>query len=242
MAIRRFGNLVRLVVVLLPILAAPSLCGAQSAATASSCPGDLNNDGRVTVDEILTVVTAALGECPTPGPSQGPVLLQTGETQCDQGAGTLGACPGSPSGQDAAVAAGVHHSYADNGDGTVVDNVTGLMWEQLANDHSIHDVENTYSWYAAFQKITTLNTSAFAGHSDWRLPNRRELESLVDAGTAHPAMDPVFNTGLSAYFWSSTTYQDVPTNAWAVNPDVGDVNAFDKNLAQYYVRAVRGGL
>jgi len=240
MTSRRFLGLLS-IVALLPILGVPTLCGAQTGAACSSCPGDLNDDGRVTVDEILTVVNAALGECPTPGPPQGPVLLQTGQTQCDQGTGTLGMCPGSPPGQDAAVGAGVHRSYTDNGDGTVVDNATGLMWEQLATDNSIHGVENTYTWSAAFQKIATLNTSGFAGHSDWRLPNRRELESLVDAGTAHPAMDPIFNTGLSAYFWSSTTFQDVPTNAWAINPDEGDVNAFGKTVP-YYVRAVRGGL
>ena len=230
---------------------------ARSAQAASCCPGDVNGDHVVTIDEILHAVNAALNGCASePVPCQGGGLLTTGQTQCDQGSGTLGACPGSPPGQDAAVGAGTPLSYTDNGDGTISGNVTGLMWEKLSQDGSIHDVNNTYTWSEAFSvKVAQLKTACFAGHCDWRLPNRREMESLVDLGRVAPAVDPLFNTDCTqgcalptcsctqlGYYWSSTTYQDLPAFAWAVDGNVGIVNAFEKGVVKSGVRAVRGGL
>ncbi|MGH7788796.1 MAG: DUF1566 domain-containing protein [Candidatus Binatia bacterium] len=180
-------------------------------------------------------------------------LPRTGQTQCDQGAGILGACPGSPAGQDGAVLAGAPRNYTDNGDGTVTDNVTGLMWEKLSVDGSIHDVNAFYNWSAAFTtKIATLNSLSFAGYNDWRLPNRLELETLVDAGRTSPCIDPAFNTGCAGgctvttcsctqtdTYWSSTTYKSTPTSAWQVYFNLGDVIGSPKT-ATHYVRAVRG--
>jgi hypothetical protein len=230
--------------------------GALAASVCSACPGDVNNDGQVTIDEILTVVNAALEGCPLAGPSLSS-LLQNGQTECDQGEGALGPCPGSPPGQDGAVRAGMPLSYTDNADGTITDKATGLIWEKLSNDGTMQDWSNTYTWYDAFNvKIVALNTApCFADHCDWRLPNRRELDSLVDTGRVAPAIDPVFNTGCTqgctvttcsctqlAYYWSSTTYQDLPTFAWAVDGNVGIVNGFEKGVVKNPVRAVRGGL
>jgi hypothetical protein len=218
----------------------------------AACPGDLNNDQMVTVDELITAANAALNGCGQPWSS----LLQTGQTQCDQGNGTLGTCPGLPAGQDGAVQAGVVLSYTDNGDGTISDNSSGLMWEKLSNDASIHNVNNTYTWSDAFTvKIAALNTTpCFAGRCDWRLPNRRELDSLVYSGAAVLTLAPSFATLCSEpctvttcscaqgdYYWSSTSWQDNGTNAWAVNYQDGSVLPFDKTTP-YYVRAVRGGL
>jgi hypothetical protein len=232
----------------------------RGAQATSCCPGDVNGDHVVTIDEILHAVNAALNGCASvPVPCQGGALLSTGQIQCDQGSGTLGACPGSPPGQDAAVRAGAPLSYVDNGDGTITDKVTGLMWEKLLDDGSIHDWDNAYSWSDAFGKIAVLNMQpCFTGHCDWRLPNRRELESLIDMDRVKPASNPVFDSACEpgcdvtscsctqlTYYWSSTTYQDPGNtdNAWAVNFSLGDVNA---NLKipdnQYGVRAVRGGL
>jgi hypothetical protein len=193
------------------------------------------------------------------GPLEGGAQpLQTGQTQCDQGTGTLGACPGSPLGQDAALSNGAARQYVDNGDGTVTDMKTGLMWEKLSQDGSIHDYNTFYSWYTAFTtKIATLNTmnsgAGFANHTDWRLPNRFELETLVDLGRVNPAIDPAFNTSCAASctvttcsctqsgsYWSSTTYQNYPTFAWLVSFYDGLVNTSDKS-GSTYVRAVRGG-
>ncbi len=233
--------------------------GAHAASSCSTCPGDLNNDGVVTIDELVRAVNSALYGCPTPGPTQSSTLLSTGQTQCDDGSGTLETCPGSPRGQDAEIQAGAPLAYTDNGDGTVSDTVSGLMWEKLSSDGGIHDVNQTYTWVNAFSaKIAALNTSpCFAGHCDWRVPNRRELESLVDLGRVTPAVDPAFNTACTpgctvmscsctqsdTPYWSSTSYQDptAPGVAWAVEENVGIVNAFDKTNPNH-VRAVRGGL
>jgi hypothetical protein len=185
--------------------------------------------------------------------------LQTGQTQCDQGAGTLGTCPGFPAGQDAALANGASRQYVDNGDGTITDLKTGLMWEKQSRDGTVNDYSYTYTWYNALAtKIAALNTmnsgAGFANHTDWRLPNRFELETLVDLGrVVTPAIDPAFNTGCvasctvtscsctqSGLYWSSTTYQDTPTDAWFVFFLDGYVGSNPKS-SNYYVRAVRGG-
>jgi len=63
-------------------------------------------------------------------------------------------------------------SYTDNGDGTVTDNVTGLMWQQVVST-------TTYNWAQALAYCPKLT---LAGHSDWRLPSRIELVSIVDLG------------------------------------------------------------
>lgn len=230
---------------------------AARTALAGPCPGDLNGDDAVTVDELVRAVNSALIGC-GPGPWTPAVstLLQTGQKLCDQGSGTLGACPGSPAGQDGAVGAGEAPHYTDNGDGTVVDNATGLTWEKLSDDDSVHDWDRTYTWYEAFHdKIAVLNTPpCFAGHCDWRLPNRREMESLVHADRVAPAVHQEFDSGCTPgcevatcsctqldVYWTSTTFHDLPEFAWTVDGNLGAVNWFEKALP-LYVRAVRGGL
>jgi hypothetical protein len=93
-------------------------------------------------------------------------------------------------GSDGNVKKGVARSYTDNGDGTITDNKTGLMWEKKdqSGPSGIHDVHYTYTWsgpsygssYIMDGTITStflaaLNGgSGFAGHTDWRIPNRFE--------------------------------------------------------------------
>ena len=70
-------------------------------------------------------------------------------------------------------------SYTDNGDGTVTDNVTGLMWQQA--EPAIGNIETWDNAVAHCQSLT------LAGHSDWRLPSRIELVSIVDLGQSEPS-------------------------------------------------------
>jgi len=160
---------------------------------------------------------------------------------------------------------GVNRSYTDNGDGTITDNTTGLMWEKNSDDDSIHDKDNTYTWGMTSSPYTmngtmvttflaTLNGGGgFAGHTDWRIPNRFELESLGNLGTYTPAVSPPFNTACApgctvltcsctaqASYWSSTTYAASPSYAWLVYFYDGYVTATLKD-STYHVRAVRGG-
>ena len=132
-------------------------------------------------------------------------------------------------------------SYTNNGDGTTTDNVTGLMW--ISNSGA-----KTYTWANALSScaVNMNGSSGYANHKDWRLPNVRELMSIVDYGTANA---PYINTTAfpgtkSNYYWTSTTYvlgANSTTQAWSVNfADGGDYFFVQSNV--YPVRCVRGGL
>ena len=158
-------------------------------------------------------------------------------------------------GVDGDLRRGEPRAYQDNGDGTIRDKRTALMWEKLSDDGSIHDWDNVYLWDEAFEKIDDLNAPpCFAGFCDWRVPNRCALESIVDLGTTDPAVSAPFNTGCAPgctvltcsctrpdYYWSASTYLASPLYAWAVYFNAGDTYAENKTLTRF-VRAVRGGL
>jgi hypothetical protein len=187
-------------------------------------------------------------------------LLVSGQTQCENG-GAMVACPGNPAGvQDGDTQYGRPRQYTDNGDGTITDEVTDLVWEKLCDQDPAgvicpadHDVDSGYTWVNAFTKIANMNAANYAGHSDWRLPNVRELESLAERGRVNPAIDPTFASGCLApcdtvacsctrqnYYWSSTSAQGNPGFAWLVVFTDGVVGTGNKINANY-VRAVRGG-
>ena len=152
--------------------------------------------------------------------------------------------------------------FVDNGDGTITDVNTGLMWEKKSDDGSIHDKDTVHSWDNAFAvHVATLNSSTFAGHTDWRVPNVQELQSIVDYETFNPSVDPVFNTGcvpactvttcsctvdlslldVKFDYWSSSTFAISPFGAWRVEFFSGIVLSQFK-IFGLFVRAVRGGL
>jgi Protein of unknown function (DUF1566) len=180
----------------------------------------------------------------------------TGQTTCWDAAGTVIPCAGT--GQDGDVQAGATLSYVDNGNGTVTDQNTGLVWEKLSDDASIHDKDEPYTWGNAFAvKIAALNTPpCFAGQCDWRLPNRRELESIIDLQHFDPCVSPAFDAACApgctvftcsctsaSYVWSSTSVVLQTISAWVVNFNDGGENfGFNKTSSNAFVRAVRGGL
>ena len=191
-------------------------------------------------------------EVPTAGPNS--AFPATGQTTCWGVAGSVVPCAGT--GHDGEIQAGATLAYVDNGNGTITDTNTGLVWEKLSDDGTIHDQDNTYSWANAFAaKIAALNGGGgFAGRTDWRVPNKKELESIVNAELFNPSISPVFNTGCvpgatvltgsctkSSHYSSSTSYAFAPTRAWRVGFDFGAVAAGFK-VDGIYVRGVRGGL
>ncbi|UUX91981.1 Lcl C-terminal domain-containing protein [Methanoplanus endosymbiosus] len=105
------------------------------------------------------------------------------------------------------------NDFSDNGDGTVTDSATGLMWSQS-------DSGSGMNWEDALAWVQTKNTENYLGYSDWRLPNVKELQSIVDYSRSpdtsdSAAIDPVFEcTEITneegetdyPYFWSSTTH------------------------------------
>lgn len=126
---------------------------------------------------------------------------------------------------------------AGNGEIVTIDNVTGLMWASDGNGAGCFS-GGTRTWTEALDWAEGLT---FAGYSDWRLPNRRELESLVDAGRENPAIDAAyFPNTVSDYYWTGTTYQSTTSMAWIVYCRYGNVDPTSK-IGAYYVRAVRRG-
>jgi hypothetical protein len=203
----------------------------------ATCEGDLTTcDG-----DLATCEAQPVGQ-----------VHQTGQTLCYNAAGTVIACAGT--GLDGELLKGLANSFTDNGDGTITDNLSGLMWEKLSDDGGIHDKDATYGWTAAVTtKIATLNSTVFAGHNDWRLPNRNELLTIANIGTVNPATFSAFNAACaptctvstcsctqSDGYWSSSTYQNVPVSAWLVNFTVGQTNGSFKSVS-LYVRGVRAG-
>ena len=164
---------------------------------------------------------------------------------------------------DGVLKAGGALSYLDNGDGTITDLNTGLMWEKKSMDGTDHDVSKTFFWSnpasdTVWDWINAINTEVgngigFAGFNDWRLPNVRELLSIIDYGRSTPAVDPAFNNNFSfgctvltcsqifaLPYWSSTTVATVDVDAWTVEFGAGHVVAALKTES-HFVRAVRGG-
>lgn len=99
-------------------------------------------------------------------------------------------------------------------DEVVTDNMTGLMWVKAP--HALSGNSGTMTWNNA---IDFCNGLTFAGHSDWRLPNVRELQSLIDYwcwNLAFPSGHP-FTGVKSFWYWSSSTHKDRTDRAWYVH-------------------------
>ena len=137
-------------------------------------------------------------------------------------------------------------AYTDNDDGTVTDTATGLMWQKCSMGQTWNEATNgcdgtafTYSWRNALLQSENLT---LAGHSDWRLPNRNELQSLVDYSRYYPAINTTYFPGtVSSYYWSSSTIAGSTNSAWLVYFGHGSVNDDGSKSYSYYVRAVRAG-
>lgn len=125
-------------------------------------------------------------------------------------------------------------SCTDNGDGTVLDSTTGLVWQQGEGGQMS-------TWEDA---ISYCDTLSLANKTDWRLPNSRELESLVDDTSKSPQIDMSFFPNAQAVpYWASTTYASDITWGWAKPFNIYGQGIYVKTDSYYnhYVRCVRGG-
>ena len=135
-------------------------------------------------------------------------------------------------------------TYSDNGDGTVTDPTTGLQWMRCSmgqtwDGTTCTGTASTYTWD---QAVALTNAVPFAGQSDWRLPNIRELQTILDRSVYSPSIDPAaFPNTPASNFWSVSTYAGDWDGAWIVNFDVGSAgNSYSKS-STFQVRLVRAG-
>ncbi len=124
-------------------------------------------------------------------------------------------------------------SLTDNGNGTVSDASTGLMWEKTGSATPAY-------WQNALDYCTRRTTG---GYKDWRLPNRRELLTITDYSLTGSVLPAVF-TPSTNLFWASTTYNTYSPYGWRVSFSDGLSDGYWKvtqDPPQQYARCVRGG-
>ena len=199
----------------------PGLIGAGDLEP-SSPPGSTMH----TLDEIYNKLVSGCPEC-----DNAPVA-KTGQTTIfatgDDGDYEMGVANPSP-------------RFTDNGDGTVTDNLTGLIWLQYASCFG------SRNWATALIDCNLLNSGECGltddtVEGDWRFPNVKELQSLIDFGQLTPALPSghPFTSVQSNTYWSSTTYAGITGYAWSVYMSNGNV-LFNINANHYFVWPVRGG-
>jgi len=282
--------------------AAPSSCGNGTIESPEQCDGaDLGGATCTSLGYTLGGALACGAGCAfdTSGCAS-QAFLATGQTTCwggDLNSPVPIPCAGT--GQDGETQSGAPLAYVDNGDGTISDPNTGLMWEKKSDDGSLNDKDRCHPWagrcsgdgvtlcgrdvdcsgpggtcdlpvgdcqtgppggLTVFEWVDQLNAASFAGYTDWRLPNRRELESIVDLERVVPSVSGAFNSNCGAnssgnpgctvttcsctrphLHWSSSSYAFNPIAAWFVSFQTGLVSTNGKDGGHLYVRAVRGG-
>jgi len=197
-----------------------------------------------TLDEIYTkleTIESSLGSSSCTGAP----VEKTGQTKCYNASGTEITCSGT--GQDGEYQKGIAWPvprFTDNGNGTVTDNLTGLIWLLDANRFG------GKSWDDALSVCNTLaadgtNLTDGSSAGDWRLPNVREIFTLIDFGQSWPCLSlghPFTNVQFqSDYYWSSSTNGDDPVFAWIVHMAEGIVINRSKSADGRYVWPVRAG-
>ena len=135
---------------------------------------------------------------------------------------------------------GFSPDFTDNGDGTVSDNVTGLMWSCKTLDVNVDGVVDAGDAVAWPQALSCCEALSLAGYDDWRLPTIKELKSIVKDDADDPAVDLIyFPDTVSAQYWTSTTVHHASVNAWFVGFQKGDCH-YDLKTQPGFIRAVRG--
>ena len=157
--------------------------------------------------------------------------------------GAVGAQPALAACQDNIVATTPDSDFTVHDNGTVTHNTTGLMWMRCSlgqewSGSTCSGSASTYTWQNALQ---TADGFSYAGYSDWRLPNKNELESIVEERCVSPAINTtVFPTTPSNRFWSSSPDAYASYDAWHVGFHYGGVFNSYKNSSSR-VRLVRAG-
>ncbi|MBK1694654.1 hypothetical protein CKO09_07870 [Chromatium weissei] len=135
-------------------------------------------------------------------------------------------------------------AFVDNGDGTVTQINTGLMWAKCSEGRTGSNCgtgsATTMNWSDA---LTAANNSILGGYTDWRLPNIKELQALINYDSYKPAIyNSYFSDAPSPRFWSGSASLDYGTNfTWYTGFESG-FTYYTYRTDNYSVRLVRGGL
>ena len=172
-------------------------------------------------------------------------VVDTGQTACYDDNGDEISCPASGeafAGQDAQYD-GNQMSYTDNGDGTITNNATGLMWQQTPDNQGLSRPE----------AVAYCESLELAGYDDWRIPTLKELFSISDFSEGWPYLNTNYfdlaGTSVSKdeQYWADdyvgTTVEGGSEAAFGVNHGTGHIKAYPANVSGpmgNYVRAVRG--
>jgi len=185
-------------------------------------------------------------------------LPATGQTTCYQAVSPYDEIPCAGTGQDGDKKMGVPVDdagrFTNNGNGTITDNLTGLIWLQNANcTATVGGITKTTGYLTWNDALTWSNNlaSGACGLTDgssagqWRLPTRKELLSLVNRGVANSAAwlgTKGFSSVQAIFYWSCSSHAYYGGVAWYVTVSNGDVNYRAKDPYTYsYVWPVRGG-
>lgn len=138
----------------------------------------------------------------------------------------------------------------DNGDGTVTDLKTELMWkkclEGFSGDSCGKGSLDSFTWQEALEQPGIVNTgSGFAGYTDWRLPNIKELISIVEEQCSNPAMNVdrfPYTSSSTLHVWSGSPHYVYSGYAWYVDFSNGNSSSnYGQRYNLYAVRLVRSG-
>ena len=138
--------------------------------------------------------------------------------------------------------------FTSYGNGTVFDNTTHLRWDACVYGKTGPDcttgTQQTYTWTDALVAVTQANNSNYKGHSNWRLPNRAELDSIVKRDV-YPAIDTNYFPYSAVLVpnwttWTSTNYMGNPNSAYSANFWDGAID-FTAKTTLAGIRLVTGG-
>ncbi len=133
--------------------------------------------------------------------------------------------------RDAATSQSYVVHFTENGNGTVTDNLTGLVWQKIPSGAKL-------TWV---QSLVYAETVSIGGIKDWRLPNIKELQSINDETISNPSLDTsYFGVTGAKRFWSSTTLPNQIAKAWYWDTQFG-ITTYDDKATPHLVLVVRGG-
>lgn len=131
--------------------------------------------------------------------------------------------------------------FVNNGDGTVTHLATGLMWLQCSLGQepfgqACSGNADSYNWQDALSQ----NNTSYAGYNNWRLPDIKELTSIIEQRCESPSVnESIFPNTPVGGFWTSSPDANQSKNAWFVSFGIGHVGSANKRFDVNYVRLVR---